>query len=276
MPDEIGADASPEPEVEVVEAEAEATEVEVEESEAESPPADESNVEEKKDAFQGRIDKLTKSFRESERTAANLQEENDKLRKQVEDTPTVRETKSLADFEYDEDKYREYVFSEAESRAEDVALKTVKGFTETERKASVEDEFVKREKVFADTVDDYDAVVHVYDGSLKISPTMAAEIRESEIGPEVAYYLGKNPDVSAEISRLPDRSAVRRMISLESDIQSEKAKQSNKVSKAPPPPAKLGAAEPGLKVSTTDAKSDKMSDADWFKAEEKRQAKLRG
>ena len=202
--------------------------------------------------MQGRIDKLTKRFRESERTAQSLQEANAELQKKLDETPQVREVKSLADFDYDEDKYREYVFHEAESRAEDVALRTVKGFTETERKASVEEKFADREKVFAETVKDYDAVLHVYDGSLKISPGMAAEIRESDIGPEVAYYLGKNPDISAEISRLPDRTAVRRMIALEDDIQSEKAKQSNKVSKAPPPPSTLGGTEPGIRGSTTD------------------------
>lgn len=270
MAEQEGADVSSEPEDKVAEVDAETTESEsVEENAAESPPAVEETNDKKidsvkKDEFQGRIDKLTKNFRDSERTATQLQEEVGRLKKELADAPREA-TKSLADFEFDEDKYRDYLFTEAETRAEKVALKAVEGFQDKTRTSNADEDFDRREKVFAATVKDYDATVHVYDGSLKISPAMAAEIKESEIGPEVAYYLGKNPDISAEIARLPERAAVRRMTLLESDLTSEKTKAGKKVSDAPPPPPKIPSGDAALEKGY----SEGMSDAEFAKLRRK-------
>ena len=112
---------------------------------------------------------------------------------------------------------------------------------------------------------------------MKITTGMAVEIRESDIGPEMAYYLGKHPEEAATISRLTPREVIREMAVLESSIRTEKGKAtSKKVSDAPSPPAKIKGAAPKFTPKTTEPGSDKMSDADWFKAEEKRLAKLRG
>jgi hypothetical protein len=93
----------------------------------------------------------------------------------------------------------------------------------------------------------------------------------------MAYYLGKNKDVAAELSRMPERDMVRRMTLLEVELKgAQKAAVPKKVSEAPPPPAKIRGSDAGLRVSTTDPASDKLSDKEWFAAEEKRKAKLRG
>jgi hypothetical protein len=270
MAEKEGADVSSEPKDKVAEADAKTAKSEsVEENAAESPPAVEETDDKKidpvkKDEFQGRIDKLTRNFRESERTASQLQEENAKLKKQLADAPR-EPTKSLADFEFDEDKYRDYLFTEAETRAEKVALKAVEGFQEQTKTSNAEEDFDRREKVFADTVKDYDATVHVYDGSLKISPVMATEIKESEIGPEMAYFLGKNPDISAEIAKLPERAAIRRMTLLESELESEKTKAGKKVSDAPPPPPKIPSGDAALEKGY----SEGISDAEFAKLRRK-------
>ncbi len=272
----LGADASPEPEEEVVEADAEAMEPEGEsESGAESPPADEENVEKKTDPFQERIDTVTKRFRESERALTALEQENESLRKRITDIPISEETpKTLADFEFDEDKYREYMFAEVDRRATVAAEKVVAGMQEKTRGETILEKHKVREKTFAESVDDYQAVA--YSDDIKISNDMAAEIRASEIGPEIAYYLGKNPDEASFMSRLPTREVIREITQLEGRLLTEKAKAKGKsVSDAPPPPAKIKASEPGIKVSSTDPKSDKMSDEEWFKAEDRRQAKMR-
>jgi hypothetical protein len=270
-----GADASPEPEVEVVEVDAEAAEAEGDsESEVESPPTDEQNVEEKSDPFQERIDTLTDNFRSAERALESMEQENESLRKKLSDIP-IAETpsKTLADFNYNEDEYRQYVFAEAKRISTETAERVVSGFQDKARGETVLDEHKTREKVFAESVDDYQAVA--YSDELKISPEMAAEIRASAIGPEIAYYLGKNPDEASVIARMQPREVVRGIVKLEGRLLTEKAKKGKKVSDAPPPPAKIKAAEPGIQVSSTDPKSDKMSDAEWFKAEDIRQAKMR-
>jgi hypothetical protein len=274
MTEETGADVIEEPEAtEETEADAEVTEVEEPESDAESPPAGEEDTETKPDPVQKRIDKLTRRFRDAERTAAQVKAENEELRKQLEAAPQQTEPlKKLADFEYDEGKYAEYLFSQAREVARTEAQQVAKGFhQETSHERALED-FRTRETAFADTVKDYNKVV--YDDDLKISPVMADEIHESDMGPELAYYLGKNPDISLEISKLPARAAVRRITLLETELAAEKGKTGKKVSGAPPPPPKIKGTDPGLKVSTTDPRSDKMSDEEWFKAEEARKAKL--
>ena len=274
VPDETeqGADASLEEESTEVDAEVEETEEQ--ESEAESPPADDENVEKKTDAFQERIDKLTSSFRESEREAEALRQRLEDAEKRLAEVPPEPH-KTLADFEFDEDKYRDYLFTEAESRAERAAERVVRGFQEKVTVESSVEKFAAREREFSKSVADYETVAHAPD--VKINSAMAVEIRESEIGPEMAYYLGKHPEEAALISRKSPREVIKEMTILESKLRAEKGKATGKkVSDAPPPPAKIRGKDAGIRVSTTDPKSDNMSDDEWFKAEEKRKVKLRG
>lgn len=271
----FGADTSLVPETEEVKADAEAPEVKEPESEAGSPPAAEEDSENKTDPFQKRIDKLTESFRESERSADDLRVANDRLKQELADRPKpVEPRKTLADFDHDTEAYADYRFDLADKNAEVAADKRFARHQGEQKADVVQSEHANREKVFAKTVDDYQSVAYADD--LKISPTMAQEIRESEIGPEVVYHLGKNPDIASEISRMPPNAAIREMTLLGGRLQVEMSKKGDTVSKAPPPPAKIKGSAASLSVSTTDSKSDKMSDADWFNAEEKRQAKLRG
>ena len=270
-----GADASPEPEEEVAEVDAEATEAEGEsESEVESPPTVEEDDKEKTDPFQERIDALTENFRGAERALEAMEQENESLRKKISEIPITEEPpKTLADFNHNEDEYRTYLFAESKRVATETAERVVAGFQDKARGETVLNEHKARERAFAKSVDDYQAVA--YSDDLKISTDMAAEIRQSEIGPEIAYYLGKNPDEASAMSRKSSREVVRSIVKLEGRLLTESAKKGKQVSEAPPPPAKIKAAEPGIKVSSDDPKSDKMSDADWFAAEDRRQAKMR-
>ena len=266
-----GASASPEPEAEVVEAEAEAAETEeVEESEAESPSADEQNVEKKSDPFQERIDKLTRRFRETERDLDLVAKERDEALRKLQELDVPRtESKTLADFDHDEDKYREYLFTEAEKRAEGVAKRVVDGYESGRESDKVLEQYHSRERTFASTVDDFDSVV--YDEGLKISPVMAAEIRASELGPELAYHLGKNPDIATRISSLSERAAVREMVLLETKLQTAKSAKAKVVSDAPPPPPKkVKSGDPG-----TEKDPAKMSDNEFRKWRERQIANRR-
>lgn len=273
----LGADASADdaPE-ETAEVEADAADDEVEpQSEAESPPADEEDVEKKTDAFQGRIDKLTQSFRDSERSADALREQNADLQKQLQEAPKPQEpTKTLADFDYNEDSYRQYLFDEATSRATAAAEDVARGFQAQAHETSVAEKFASREKAFKESVADYETTAYADD--LKISQPMSVEIKESDLGPDMVYYLGKHPEEASRISKQTQREVVRSMAILESTIRTEKGKTSKTVSDAPPPAGKVRGKSAAITPATTDPRSDKMSDEAWFKAEDKRQAKLRG
>ena len=57
--------------------------------------------------------------------------------------------------------------------------------------------------------------------------------------PELGYYLGKHPEVAADIADLTPAAAGIRMGELVADLKAEKAKVKPKlVSNAPPPPMK--------------------------------------
>jgi len=248
----------------VVEAEAEPTA----KSEADSSPADQEEVEKKPDSsdkFQGRIDKLTRRFRESERETASVRAENERLQKELSERPEITEpAKTLADFDFDEDKYRDYIFTGATQAAEKAAERVARKLQDESRSKRVDHEFERRESEFAATVDDFQVVV--YNDDLNISGVMAEEIRVSEIGPEMAYYLGKNPEDASEIAGLSQREAVRRMTQLETRLMNEKAKKPKEVSDAPPPPPQIKSGDAGMSKSIDDPD---LSDAEFAKMRRK-------
>lgn len=286
------ADASVEPgftpwKEDVGEVEANPTEPEQEEtelqSEAESSPAVEDNDEEKtqkaeeaepkddKNGVQKRIDDLTRQWRTEQREREALEKEIQELRAKRAES---EEIKTLADFEYDDAKYQRYLFSEATKRAEAAAERKLKNHDTEVSEQRARQEFAKREQAFTKEVKDYQQVVYRED--LRVTDAMKAEIMDSELGPEIAYYLGKNPDVADRIASLPERQSIREMVKLESRIEGEKRKAAaKKVSEAPPPPSKIKATESSQKIDPTSPDSDKLSDKEWFEKEEARLAKLR-
>ncbi len=277
--EEDGADVSPEePEQETVEVEAEPEEVkEPEENEAESPPAVEEDDDKKTDPVQGRIDELTKNWRETQRALDQRERELKEMQDKIAAIPEpVEEVKTLADFEYDEKQYQQYIFAEARKQGEKAAQGVMENFQGKANAETAETVFRSKEAEFALTVKDYNEVV--YDSSLHISQSMAEAIKASDIGPELSYHLGKNPDIAARIAVLPASVAGRELGKLEAVLEAGKAKASEKsVSQAPAPAkTKLRGASASLKVATTDPASDELSDAEWFKREQARQAKLRG
>lgn len=254
-----------------VEAEVDAEKTE-EPVKTEKPEKADAGVQDAKDGdknpFEVRIKELTDKVRSGKRASdAQLFEvraENERLRKELESKPEVQEPlKSLEDFEFNEVAHREYLDKRTASIAEKAASSAV-GKVQTQLESGkVEQDFRTRESAFESEVSDYADVVYGEVSGKRTwtsSPAMADEIRLSEIGPEIAYHLAKNPEVASEISTLSDRETVRRMTLLESSIKSEKAKKGESVSKAPPPPPKLPKGEEGL-----DKDPANMSDSEFAK-----------
>ena len=82
---------------------------------------------------------------------------------------------------------------------------------------------------FRQRVPDFDTVAH--NPNLAITPVMADAIRESGRGPEIAYYLGKNPAEAAHIASLPPVSQAIAIARLEGRISTG----TPSVSRAPEP-----------------------------------------
>lgn len=90
---------------------------------------------------------------------------------------------------------------------------------------------------------------------VRVSDIMAQAMSESEAGPDVAYYLGKNRDEALRISQLSPMAQVLEIGRIESRIGAPSGKR---LTGAPAPVTTLGR---GGSVSTPDP--DKMSMKDW-------------
>lgn len=234
-------------------------------------PAAPSPAPEKVDNVQKRIDQLTWKNHE-------LQRQLEAARKPPEKEPEPLKPPTLEEHGFDEAKYQEAqrAFLKEEARAE--AREELKREREREAAAKREQTFKEREESFAKSKPDYRAVVSNPD--LPITKEMAQVIEDSEIGPELAYYLGTNEDKAAAIAKLSPFHQARELGRIEAQLESQKAKPPEKaapISRAPAPPTKLEAVDSTVAVKPDDPDSDKqMSDAEWVRARNKQLSRKRG
>jgi hypothetical protein len=122
--------------------------------------------------------------------------------------------------------------------------------------------YADRVESFVEKNPDYFDVAH--GDHVRITPEMAEVIQESEVGPQVAYHLGKNPDEALRISKLPPLAQAREIGKIEATFASN-APQVKKVSSAPEPIKPVGSRTTAPSVSTSDPRSVKqMSDSEWI------------
>ena len=128
-----------------------------------------------------------------------------------------------------------------------------------------------REEEARNKYDDCEQVA--YNPSLKITTVMAQTIQSSDIGPDVAYYLGANPKEADRISRLAPYVQAKEIGRIEAKLASEPMVK--KTSSAPPPFTPVTASSKGASTyDTTDPRSIKsMSTSEWIAADRARQIK---
>jgi hypothetical protein len=127
--------------------------------------------------------------------------------------------------------------------------------------------FNSKEADFAATVDDYNTVTRSQ--SLSVTPHMVETLQNAEKGPEVLYYLAKNPEVSANLARMNPLDMAMEL----GAIQATKLVKPEKTVKTPAaPPAKLSPVNSTVRIKSNTPESDKLSDAEWLKRERKRLA----
>ena len=102
---------------------------------------------------------------------------------------------------------------------------------------------------------------------------MAETIQYSDIGPDLAYWLGSNPKEADRIARLSPIMQAREIGKIEANITSNPP--AKKTSSAPAPIAPVSARASGAPAyDTTDPRSVKsMSTSEWIEAERLRQIK---
>jgi hypothetical protein len=129
-----------------------------------------------------------------------------------------------------------------------------------------------REEDARSKYDDFEQVA--YNPKLPISNAMAETIQASDIGPDIAYYLGSNPKEAARIAALNSPILQAKEIGkLEAKITSEPILK--RTTSAPPPIAPISGRGSGTpSYDTTDPRAIKnMSTSEWIEADRQRQMK---
>jgi hypothetical protein len=110
--------------------------------------------------------------------------------------------------------------------------------------------------------------------SLPISREIQQVLLGHELGPQIALHMVENSEAAAAIMRLPLNLQLMEVGRISAKLEAAKLAPKPVVSQAPAPVPKVDAAETALtSISTTDAASDKLSDAAWVKAENARLAR---
>jgi hypothetical protein len=139
------------------------------------------------------------------------------------------------------------------------------------QQAALVESYHEKEEQAREKYDDFEQVA--YNPSLKISTVMAQTIQASEIGPDIAYYLGSNPKEADRISRLSPFLQAKEIGKIEAKVAA--SPPTRKPSSAPAPIEPVAARASGAPAyDTTDPRSIKaMSTSEWIAAERQRQIK---
>jgi hypothetical protein len=139
------------------------------------------------------------------------------------------------------------------------------------RQSQVLESYQEREEAARDKYDDFEQVA--YNPKLNITNVMAETIQSSDIGPELAYYLGSNPKDADRIARLTPFMQAKEIGRIEAKLAAEPPMK--RTTSAPAPISPVNARSSGSPShDTTDPRSIKtMTTSQWIEAERARQMK---
>jgi hypothetical protein len=181
--------------------------------------------------------------------------------RKAQEVPQPTAAPSLEQFE----SVDEYADALATRKAEELLAKR-----EAERqKMDLLEAYHDREEEARSKYEDFEQVA--YNPKLPITSVMAETIQASDLGPDLAYYLGTNPREADRISRLSPFLQAKEIGKIEAKISAEPVLK--KTTSAPPPIAPISGRGTGAPTyDTTDPRSVKsMSTSEWIEADRQRQ-----
>ena len=139
------------------------------------------------------------------------------------------------------------------------------------QQSAVNEAYHDREEEARAKYDDFEQVA--YNPQLRVTDAMAETIKASDVGPDLAYWLGSNPKEADRISRLSPLMQAREIGKIEAKIGSNPSVKPT--TSAPAPITPVTARTSGnSSYDTTDPRSVKaMSTSDWIEADRARQMK---
>lgn len=215
-----------------------------------APPEGEKQPEKPKKGLTKRFSELTRKIRDYER-------ENIALKQQVATQVVTKEAEPKAEQFSDYDAYLKAVARQsAVAAAQEIIGKRDQEQSQAKADAErrkVEASFDDREEAVREELEDYDEVTR--NEHLTISPPMAEAIKTSEVGPKIAYHLGKNPELAFKIANMSPIAAAVALGRIEAQLTLAPTPQ---VTAAKPPPKTVGASAPA------DVPEDKLTAAEWI------------
>ena len=189
--------------------------------------------------------------------------EREQTAKQARETASVPAEVPTADQFDSPQAYAQYIREEAKKLVEMEKLH--------EQKAALDDAYAEREEAARDKYEDFTQVA--YNPKLPVTDVMAETIKASDIGPDIAYWLGSNPKEADRIARLSPLLQAREIGKVEAKLAENPPVK--KSSSAPTPITPVTPRGGNARVmDTTDPRSIKeMSTSEWIEAERQRQIK---
>lgn len=189
---------------------------------------------------QKRIDKAVKAQREAEREREFWKQEA--LKPKAPPAETLKTPVSAAEpSENDFQTHAEYVKELTKWTAKQ-AVEEFKASQRTEsantQQQTAAQEFKARQEKFRVATPDFDEVIA--DADTQVSNAVIAEIVGSEKGPELQYFLAKNPDEAERLSKLAPLALAREVGKIEARFTTSEQKTAPKTTGAPPPPNPTG------------------------------------
>jgi len=137
------------------------------------------------------------------------------------------------------------------------------------QQSQILESYHEREEEARGKYEDFEQVA--YNPKLPITDVMAETIRSSDVGPELAYYLGSNPKDAERISRMSPLGQAKEIGKIEAKLAADPPVK--RTTSAPAPISPVTARSTGSPAfDTTDPRSIKtMSDSQWIEAERARQ-----
>ena len=162
-------------------------------------------------------------------------------------------------------------YAYAEALAERKAQELIAKRDAERQQAEILETYHEREEEARNKYEDFEQVA--YNPRLPITQMMAQTIQASDIGPEMAYYLGTNPKEADRISKLPPFLQAKEIGKIEAKLSDNPPVK--KSTSAPPPIAPIAPRGGTARtLDTTDPRSIKeMSTSEWIEAERQRQIK---
>ena len=159
----------------------------------------------------------------------------------------------------------------AEALAERKAAELLARREAERQQAETLESYHEREEEARTKYEDFEQVA--YNPRLPITQVMAETIQASDVGPEVAYYLGSNPKEADRIAKLSPFLQAKEIGKIEAKLADNPPVK--KSSNAPTPITPVTPRGGNARVlDTTDPRSIKeMSTSEWIEAERQRQIK---